>query len=390
VNLVDVVLAAVVVAAAVHGLRLGALLQVLTFGGFLVGMTVGALIADLALTSFHVGALRDALALVLVLGPGVVLGAAGRVLGGWSHVAIRRRHLGSVDGVLGVAVAVVAVLMSVWLVASVLSQSRYTWLNAKLQQSDILKAVESVMPPVPTVFSRVQAILADNGFPPVFQQFAPPLAPSVPLMPTAQAQALGTAEAASAVKLLGTACGYLQEGSGFVVGKGLVVTNAHVIAGERSPRVEVGGVTYRATPILFDPNFDLAVLRTSAPLGPPLTLDPLPVSRESTAVVLGFPEDGPLTIGPAGVAASITAVGRNIYNQGSVVRHVYQIDADVEPGNSGGPMVAPDGRVVGVVFSRSTSQGDVGYALASPGVLQRVDAAEFLSGAVGTGACVAD
>jgi S1-C subfamily serine protease len=85
--------------------------------------------------------------------------------------------------------------------------------------------------------------------------------------------------------------------------------------------------------------------------------------------------------------AEFEAEGRDIYGQGLTVRDVYEIQAIVRPGNSGGPLVQPDGQVVGVVFSRSTTNGDIGYALASPGVLSRVLRAADRSGAVGTGPC---
>jgi S1-C subfamily serine protease len=111
------------------------------------------------------------------------------------------------------------------------------------------------------------------------------------------------------------------------------------------------------------------------------------VGRGTAAAVIGYPEDGPESIAPAGVAASLVAQGRDIYNEGLVTRSVYEIDATVLPGNSGGPLVAPDGSVIGVVFSRSTISSDVGYALASPAVLARVQSAETRTSPVGTGAC---
>lgn len=384
---VDLVLILAVLAAAVHGMRLGALVQVLTFGGFWLGITLGALLSVAVASDIHSTGVRAAVTLVLVLGLALLLGVAGRLLGAWSHAAVRRIRLGPVDAVAGVAVAVAAVLLLAWLLGSVLSESRYGWLNREVEDSTVLRAVDDAMPPVPDVYSKLQTFLDNTGFPPVFAEIAPPPAQPVAVPSTGLAQHIAQAASASTVKVLGQACGYLQEGSGFVVGRGLVVTNAHVVAGEPSTQVVVDGASYPATPVLFDPNFDLAVLRTDAPLGPPLALDPDTVSRGAQGAVLGYPEDGPLTVGPAGVAASITAEGRNIYNEGFVVRQVYQIDANVEPGNSGGPLLSENGSVIGVVFSRSTVDADVGYALTSPGVLQRVDEAESAQSPVSTGAC---
>ncbi len=175
-----------------------------------------------------------------------------------------------------------------------------------------------------------------------------------------------------------------------MVGKGLVATNAHVVAGESNGNTQIliGGSAYNATPVFFDPSFDLAVLRTNAPLGPVLNISPNTVSRGTQAAILGYPEDGPLIIDPAGVTEEITAIGKDIYNNGSVTRGVYALDANVLPGNSGGPLLGPGGQVIGVVFSRSTVYHDVGYALTSPGVLSRVQQAESHRTPVSTGPCI--
>lgn len=385
--MLDVVLVVVVLLAAVHGLRLGALAQVLTFGGFLVGLTLGTLLVQWVAPSVHSLTAKTVVALLLLIGPAVALGVAGRALGSWGHLAMRRIHLGLVDAGLGVAVAAAAVLLSAWLVGSVVAQSSYTWMSGQVQHSAVLRAVDDVMPPVPGVYADVEGILANPDFPSVFAGLSPTAAPPVRVPSGSSADAIAGRAATSMVKVLGQACGYLQEGSGFVVAPGMVVTNAHVVAGEPSTQVEVAGGNYAATPVLYDPKFDLAVLRTDAPLGPPLPLDPTVVGRGTQGAVLGYPENGPLVIGPAGVATALTAQGKDIYDQGTVVRKVYQVDADVEPGNSGGPLVAADGDVVGVVFSRSTSTPDVGYALASPGVLSRVQQAEHLTAAVSTEGC---
>lgn len=384
----DIVVVVLIVLAAVHGLRVGALVQVLSLGGFVLGVTVGALLTALVESSIHRTATKTSVALALIFGLGILFGIAGRVLGSWGTVAVRRHHLGPVDSAAGVGIAIVAALFSVWLVANELAQTQFTWLSSAIQRSALVRAVDNVMPPLPDVFSRVQSFLGSSGFPPVFSQLEPtPVHVATPS--DTWAQNVASPDEGSTVKVLGQACGYLQEGSGFVVAPGTVVTNAHVVAGERTTTfVVVDGREYPATPVFFDPTFDLAVLHTSAPLGRPLTLDPSTVAAGTQGAVIGYPEDGPLTVGPAAVAEAITAQGRNIYNEGTVTRRVYEVDANVQPGNSGGPLVVAGGEVAGVIFSRSTVYSGVGYALASPGVLSRVQAAAHRSAAVGTGACV--
>jgi S1-C subfamily serine protease len=390
VNWVDLVLLVAVVVAAVHGLRLGALVQVLTFGGFWLGLTLGALLSIALVSSLRPGPVKSIVTLVVVLAGATLLGVAGRIVGGWSNVVLRRHHLGGVDAGAGVAVAVVAVLLSAWLLGSVLSQSRYTWLASAISGSDVLRTVDGVMPPVPSVFAHVQAFLNAEGVPPVFAQIPPQLVGPVAAPTPGEASSIAAHAEDSTVKVIGGACGVIQEGTAFEVKPGVVVTNAHVIAGETSPQVDVGGVLFAATPVFFDPELDLALLRTSAPMGKPLTIDPNYVGRGTQGAITGYPEDGPLTVVPAGVATELTATGRDIYNQGLVTRSVYELDGVVQPGNSGSPLIATNGLVIGVVFSRSTTNPDVGYALTSPAVLAKVIAAENETARVSTQSCSPD
>lgn len=386
VSWVDAVIIVAVLLAAFHGLRVGALVQVLSLAGFVLGVTIGALLTDVVAPSVHTPAAKTAVALALVIGLGSIFGVLGRVLGAWGNVAARRIKLGPLDSAAGVGVAVVAALFGVWLVANELAQTQYGWLSGAIQRSAVVRAVDGVMPPLPDVFSRIQGFLGGSGFPPVFSELEPaPLRATMPSATWAQSAARGAA--GSTVKVLGQACGYIQEGSAFVVGPGALVTNAHVVAGEPSTTVVVGGSQYPATVVYFDPTLDVAVLRTSAPLGPALTMDTQTVPSGTQGAVVGYPENGPLTVEPAAVADELTAQGRNIYNEGTVTRQVYQIDANVQPGNSGGPLVDGSGQVIGVVFSRSTAYNNVGYALTSPEVEARVAAAESRTTAVGTGAC---
>ncbi|HEX4434711.1 MAG TPA: MarP family serine protease [Acidimicrobiales bacterium] len=389
---VDLLIIGLMLLAAVHGLRLGAIVQILTFGGFFLGFLLGTVVWVPLLSSGPGDVTRSILVVSLVLFTASALGYAGRVIGTWSNVTVRRHHLGNVDAVLGVGVAVIAVLLSVWVVAAVIlsPNSRFTSLDAAVARSDILHSIDGVLPQAPSIFNDLQTFLNDQGFPQVFSTLTPPSTPSVSTPTDAQTKALADPAVFSTVKILGTACNSEQEGSGFVVGPGLVATNAHVVAGEGNGDTQVllGNSAYDATTVLFDPDFDLAVLRTNAPLGPALSISPSLVSRGTQAALLGYPEDRGLTIGAAGVTEEVTAIGKDIYNDGSVTRGVYALDALVQPGNSGGPLLGPGGQVIGVVFSRSTVYPNVGYALTSPGVLSRVQQAEHRHAAVNTGPCI--
>ena len=234
-NIVDIVLLVVVAIAAIQGLRLGAILQVLTFGGFWIGLYLGALLASVTVTWVHSSTARTMVALATMLGVAVILGGVGRLIGARIVRRVHRGRLGSVDSALGVVVAVVASLLAAWLIASTLVNSSYVQLNASIADSRIIRSLDTVLPAPPSVFSRVQSFLSAEGFPPVFAQLAPASAGPVPLAAAPQVQAAVANAGGSTVKIVGAGCGDIQEGSGFVVAPGLVVTNAHVVAGEPPP-----------------------------------------------------------------------------------------------------------------------------------------------------------
>jgi len=387
VNVVDVILVGVALLAAYQGARVGALVQVCAILGFLGGLYLGALLASVTVRWAHDPTARTAVALTTMVGVAFALGMLGRILG--STLAVRA-HTGmarSADAVLGIVVAVVAALATFWLLASTLVNSSSVAVDSAILQSRVITALDDVLPAPPTVFSQAQGFLTAEGFPPVFAALAPASARPVALPGDGQLRRAVLAAQASTVKIEGYGCGVLQEGSGFVVAPGLVVTNAHVVAGIAQPLVQDGKTVHTTKVVLFDPSYDLAVLRVAGLDAPVLRLDPSTVGRGTQAAVLGYPGGGPFTVDAAGVMAAFEAEGRDIYDRALTVRNVYELDAVVRPGNSGGPLVLPDGQVVGVVFSRSLVDSSVGYALTSVDVLPRVSRAEAATAAVGTGGC---
>lgn len=389
-NVVDVVVVVVGLLAAVQGARVGGVVQVCGIVGFFAGLFVGAFLASVTVEWAQSPTARTVVALTTMLLVAFSFGMAGRILGGAVTRNLRRGPVRSADAVVGVVVAVVAALLTVWLLASTMVNTSSVALDNAILQSRIIGALDHVLPSPPALFSQAQGVLSKEGFPPVLATLAPASARPVPLPTDSTLREAVLAAGPSTVKIEGFGCGGLQEGSGFVVAPGLVVTNAHVVAGIRAPLVQEGS-TVRGTEVVYvDPTFDLAVLRVPGLVAPALRLDPTTVGQGTQGVVLGYPGGGPFTADGAGVMAVFDAESRNIYGQGLTVRRVYELDATVRPGNSGGPLVLPDGEVVGVVFSRSTTDADVGYALTSPDVAARVAVAERATSAVSTGACASE
>lgn len=369
---VDLVILVLVGLAAVRGLRLGAVQQILSFGGFWLGLFLGALIAPFFAHTVSSSLAKGVIVIVAVLGSAIVLGGLGRVVGSFFSTAIRRIHLGGVDTVLGVGVAVVATLLACWLVASFMVNSRWPALDSAIGGSRIITAMDRILPAPPALFSKVESFLTQEGFPVAFAGIPPQVSGKVTLPDNVQVRAALTADASSTVEIEGRACGLILEGSGFVVAPGYVVTNAHVVAGERSTYILENGRQFPATPVLYDPKLDISVLRAPTFSKPPLKLDPHLVPTGTPGVVMGYPEDGPFTYGTAGIMALYDARGLDIYGNAYVTRQIYGLRAIVRPGNSGGPLAEPDGTVIGVVFARSTTNSQVGYAIASPAVLAEV------------------
>ena len=168
-----------------------------------------------------------------------------------------------------------------------------------------------------------------------------------------------------------------------------VVTAAHVVAGVRDPRIQSSSSgTVAAQTVLFDPGLDLAVLRVEETPGPTLELAAGPLDRGDVGAVLGYPENGPLDARRAAVRRTFDATGRDIYGRGQVDRLVLELQAEIRPGNSGGPFVLPDGQVGGVVFAASSTDPEIGYAIASDEVRGVLDDALGETDEVGTGPCV--
>jgi S1-C subfamily serine protease len=389
VNLLDVILLALVVLAAVSGYRRGALIQVLAYGGLVAGLVIGALLAPAIASLVHADAAQAGVAVAIVLGAAGVGNALGWLAGGYVRAHARRTRFGAADAAGGSIVSTIAVALAIWFLAFTLVNGPFPTLAGEIRGSAVVRVIDRAMPRPPSVLGQVRKLFDRFGFPQVFSGLPPAPAGPVDWPSGAQASNAVAAAQASMVRIVGPACGEVQSGSGFVVGPNEVVTNAHVVAGVGAPQVQSpAGQTQTGAVVLFDPDADLAVLRVPQTPGPPLRLLAGQAERGDGGAILGFPGGGDLHGERAAVRRPIDAVGRDIYGEHTVVRKVYELQASVEPGDSGGPFVLPGGRVAGIVFAASTTDAGVGYALASTSALGDIRRAAALTTPVGTGACV--
>jgi S1-C subfamily serine protease len=363
VNVLDVVLVVVAISAAMAGYRLGFVARATSWAGLALGVTVGALVLPSLLR--HLQGSSDvtvALVAIAALAGSALLGQAlGLVLGTRLNFALPDGPVRRVDQVVGALLGIAGLLVGLWLLLPTLADVP-GWTSEQARGSVIAQEVNARFPDAPDTLQALRRLVGDNPFPRVFDALRPAPDPGVVPGASGLSDALATSVAASTVKIEGEACSRIQEGSGFFVADDLVVTNAHVVAGEDDSDVVLSdGSRMDGTVVAFDPVRDLAVLRTSGADRPALPLDEAEVG--TSGGVFGHPRGGPLEISPFQVGEQITAVGTDIYDSRRSERKVLVLAADLAPGDSGGALVDPRGQVVGVAFAIAPDRPSVAYAL---------------------------
>lgn len=395
-DLLDLILLVLIAAFAVAGWRQGFIIGILSLAGFIGGAAGGAVIAPSISRAIAHTASAQAIVAIIVVFMSAVLGM---LVASGIGVAVRSRVTGGpatfLDSVGGAIVNVVSVLLVAWLLGSIVAGARFPSVFRQVNNSVVLRTVDRLMPRAVdslTLFPPLRGLISGSGlYSPVFSALG---AEGTPDLPAANQDVLHSSARAyilrSVVKIEGVApsCSLKIEGSGFVISPDHVLTNAHVVAGVRlGPDVYTRtGQEYGATVVFYDPQTDIAVLDVPGLPAPPLQFAG-PAAFEANAVVAGYPLNHPLTMRAARVGASINAVGPDIYESAEVTRQIYPLKAVVQPGNSGGPLMAPDGEVYGVVFAASTDETDVGYALTAAQVAGDVRAGEFDTTPVSTEGC---
>jgi S1-C subfamily serine protease len=393
VNLLDLIIVLAALAYAVGGFRNGAVVGLLSMIGFFGGAVVGAQLAGPIGSHVAHGEAQVPVAIVCVL----LLSMLGQLLAVWVAGHVKGRFLRNrgrmLDSGVGSALGIVSVLLVAWMVAVPLRSSPYPKLATEARESRIVSAVNGVMPnEVNTLYSSLRTMLSEHGFPPIFGGLqtapivdVPPPDPTLPPDVAARVQAASR----SIFKIYGQApsCSRGIEGSGFAYAPNRVVTNAHVVAGTTQVSVQVGRASLAATVVLFDPQRDVAVLDVPGLTAPTLPLAAKPAGSGDPAVVLGYPEDGPYTSSSARVRSQTTIQGSDIYGNGSVRRDIYAIRAVVRSGNSGGPLLADDGSVLGIVFATALDGSETGYVLTDQEIAADVTAGASATVPVSTQSC---
>jgi S1-C subfamily serine protease len=385
--LIDIIIVILFLSSLMRGREIGLIRQACSAVGFFIGLFVAAGLRPHVISLAHSPLSRLALTFSVTLACAAVC----MTLGEYGGVALKRRLLhhkiNRFDTVLGAVSGSVALLLAVWLAAPAVQALPYSDLKQDVRDSHIVAGLDRVLPKAPDIIASLGRVIDPNGFPQVFAGLEPKPATDTPLPDLGSLNAAVKKDRASVVKIEGRGCGGIVEGSGFVASAGFIATNAHVVAGVQNPKVIDGNGEHTATAVWFDPNLDFAVLRVDDLAGKPLDLNTGRVSTGSAGAVLGYPGGGNFTVGPAAILDEFVANGRNIYGQGDTNRDVYELKATVRPGNSGGPLIAADGSVTGVVFAKSTTYDQIGYALAMQQVATELYQATTRNTVVSTAAC---
>lgn len=385
-NTLDLLIVGCMVGAGVGGYRLGLLARVTSWIGMGLGVIAGALLLPPVLRTVEDGS--DAQ--LLFVSMGVLLGMAfigqalGLYVGGRMHLALPGASVRSVDRGLGAGAGALGILIGLWLLLPAMADVR-GWFAVQARTSLIAELVDERFPDSPDAMATLRRLVGGDQFPRVFDALQP--APDLGPPPTAPGipQAVIDSVVPSTVKVQGVACRRVQEGSGFVVGPGLIATNAHVVAGEDETIVQrTDGTEVTATVVAFDPRRDLAVL--SAPGLDRVPLRRADVEEGAIGAVFGHPGGGELRAAPYSVGRTVAATGTDIYDEERTERQVLILSSSLAPGDSGAALIDPEGRVVGVAFAIAPDKPGVAYALD----IEELEAvlAGDLSRPVDTGPCL--
>jgi S1-C subfamily serine protease len=392
--MLDLVLIVLASAFAVAGYRQGFIIGVLSFFGFTGGAVLGIYLAPgLAMRLTSQQNLQAVLAIVLVFGSAVVGMLITSSLGVALRSRLRRRPSTVLDSIGGAIVNVVAILVLAWLIGSLVAFApAFPAIARQVNGSILLRGVDRLIPQqARPEFSAIRRLLSTEPYVQVFGALGAETALNVPKPDPHVLLSAGLArDMNSVVKIEGVApsCSRTIEGSGFVIGQDRVITNAHVVAGI-SPGPEVytrSQSEFPARVVLYDPKRDIAILYVPGLNLPALHLaDSAPFG--GSAVVAGYPLDRAFTAVPARVGRAESAIGPDIYDTTRVIRSIYPIKANVKPGNSGGPLIAPDGEIYGMVFAAAVAVPGTGYALTSGELQPDIDAGLHRTSSTSTQSC---
>ncbi len=390
--IVDIIAAAALLIAFAAGIARGFFASLGSVIGMIVGAAAALWLLPLATpwlsTVIPSGGARTAALAAAAIGLVVIGTAAGAAIGRAVRRGVDRSRLRGLERFLGGVLTTVATALALLLVSSGLATAGIPYVSSAVASSRVLGAIDALTPaPLDEALATARGALLSDGLPRLEAAIGAVVAPTDPPITLDDPEL--QAASASVARVSGTAyaCGVSMTGSGFVAAPGLVVTNAHVVAGVDTPVVELpGGRATEGRIVLFDAVDDLAVISIGDLAATPLPLAD-PAAPGTQAAVQGYPHGGPFTSISAGVLSVASVPVPDIYDASAAPREIYALDADVQPGNSGGPLLTGDGEVVGVVFARGADGEGRGYATTTSVLRPDLASVTSASPTVGSGRC---
>ena len=389
---IDVLLVLAVIAAFISGWRQGAFSAVVSAVGIVAGLVIGLALAPFALDLAESQIARIVLliaVIVLFVGVGNLVGAT---VGGSVRSRMRSQSRRAVDSVLGAVFQSVAVAAVLWFISIPLAASVPGELGEGIRSSRVFGGINAAAPESASKLpARFAALLDESGLPPLVSPFESPRGAQV-AAPSEEAVRPEVVEKLrpSVVHVMGDAesCRRRLMGSGFVIEDGYVLTNAHVVAGTQRVALDTVLGVKPAEVVLYDPDTDIAVLRADQLGLPALRWAGGELAPGGDAMIMGYPKSGPFEAAPVRIRGKLEIAGPDIYTTGRVEREAYTIRGNIRQGNSGGPLLTPDGEVAGMIFGASLDTSETGYALTAHQVQQRVGDVRSLTRPADTQACV--
>jgi S1-C subfamily serine protease len=387
-SLLDVVLVLVAMAAGAAGWTMGLISRLFSWLGLLLGLVVVSIALPVLLEQFD--HLEEQwlliLAVLVVVATAMVGQAVGLLAGDQVRLHLDQRW-DRVDSIGGAAMGVAGVALVVWLLAPAV-RTVPGWSADQVENSLLVSVIETITPTPPDTFRTLRRIVGADQFPEVFAGEAPGVEVGAPPDSVPVGDSVVAATMASVVRVRAAACGQRQDGTGFFIEPGLVVTNAHVVAGATLLKVHLDDndhVGVDAVTVAFDPDRDLAVLQLD-PTGAP-SLEFADGEGGDFAAVIGHPLGGKARVAPAQIAERVRARGRDLYDEHDTSRQVFFLAASLEPGDSGAPVIDLAGDVIGVVFAIAPDDPDVAFALTAREVRDFLDSQD-LRRTVGLNGCL--
>lgn len=386
--IVDVLIVVILVVALLSGLQRGLLASLGTIVGLVVGGVAAFWLLPLLSGWLPAPVWRGA----VILGAGVgllVLGAAiGSAIGAALRSGVDRTPLKGIERFLGGVASVVVAALAMILVAPSIAISGVPAVSTAIASSRVLQGIDALVPaPVDATLAELRATVMGDGLPRLGELLQTGGVPAAPPVALDDPELQRAAASVARISGIAYACGTGATGSGFAVAPDRLVTNAHVVAGVDTPIVELPGREAREGRVVyFDPIDDVAVVAVDGLGATPLRIAPV-LSPGDAAVVQGYPHGGPF----GSISATVLSVGTvpvpDVYDETAALREIYALEADVRPGNSGGPLITEDGAVAGVVFARGIDSDTRGYAMTTTELAPVLAGLSGMGDAVSSGRC---